>query len=123
MLSDVSVGDPATAADAAVGAPGTSCEVGDLAHLRESFPDGWSPAAVDVALEQLATQTVERRVYSIGTGAVVCDQPAERTEVGVAQDGTILWMIPVLGRTALELPPSVTPAGVDEEAAPVANPS
>lgn len=112
-MGDVEVGQPAAGLDALLGIAHTACPVGELGHLRESFPQGWSPAAIDVALEQLHSQTLERWVYPVGDAQPSCDGRSEQTEVGVGRDGSIVWSLPILGNSVLELPPTVTPAGVD----------
>lgn len=116
-LSRVEIGHRAEDVSATLGMDPTVCDVGTLAHLRESFPEGWPTASVDVALEALAAQTVERWVYPVSGGATDCGGGAAQTELGVGQDGAIIWWVSIVGRSTIELPPSVTPAGVDSASA------
>ena len=116
-MGEVTIGDPANRVTELLGVSPTACRAGPLDHLRESFPEGWTPASIDVALEQLAVETAERWVYPIEGAVAECGGVTSRTEVGVTQEGTVLWTVAVLGRSALELPPTLTPAGVEAEAA------
>lgn len=112
-MSRIGLGAPVSTVDEAIETTPTRCPVGPLGYLRASFPEGWTEAAIDVALEQLEAQTSERRVYPLNGGdPVSCTGDAGRTEVGVAADGTILWTVAVLGLTRIELPPALTPAGI-----------
>lgn len=105
-------GQPAAGVTAVLGIEPAVCPARPLDHLRGSFPEGWAPAAVDVALEQLAAETTQRWVYPMREGGEApCTGDDARTEVGVAADSTILWVIPVVGRTTLELPPTYSPSG------------
>lgn len=116
-LNRVEVGDRAADVTGILGVEPTRCEVGTLAHLRESFGEGWPAAAVDVALEQLASQTAERWVYPLSGEAPDCGGEGFQTELGVGANGEIVWWISVVGHSMIELPPTVTPAGVDSTAA------
>ena len=116
-MEGVAIGEPAERVNAALGLTPRRCPPGPLDHLRESFPEGWTPASVDVALEQLEEQTAERWVYPIDSEPAQCAGPTTRTEVGVSTEGTILWSVAVLGGSVLRLPPTVSPAGTDSVAA------
>jgi hypothetical protein len=112
-LEDVEVGDLAENVTAAVGLEPRSCPTGTLDHLRGSFTEDWSPAAVDVALERLVSLTRERWVYPLrANNETSCDGAEPQTEIGVGLDGSIVWSVAVAGRTTLRLPLGMTPAGV-----------
>lgn len=117
-MERVELGDRAERVNEVIGVDPTRCPAAPLDHLRESFPEGWTVASIDVALEQLEAQTAERRVYPVEGAVAECGGVTTRTEVGVAPDGTVLWIMPVLGRSVLRLPPTVTPAGVEGADAP-----
>lgn len=106
-------GQPASGVTSALGIQPVVCPPRPLDHLRESFPEGWAPAAVDVALEQLAAETMERWVYPMRAGRQVqCSGDGARTEVGVSPDSSIVWVIAVVGRTTVRLPPTYSPSGL-----------
>lgn len=112
MLEDVAPGQAAERVAVLTGMEPLRCPGAPLDHLSGSFPDGWPAASIDVALERMAEETQERWVFPLESETVAtCSGTEERTEVGVAADGTIVWLVPVLGRTALELPTWLTPAG------------
>lgn len=116
-MDRVELGDPAERVNEVIGVGPTRCPAGPLDHLQESFSEGWPPASIDVALEELEAQTSERWVYPVEGATAECGGVTTRTEVGVAPDGTVLWIMPVLGRSVLRLPTTVTPAGIDTAAA------
>jgi hypothetical protein len=99
---------------AVVGTRPVRCPVGTLEQLRESFPDGWAPAAVDVALERLRSGTRERWIYSLDPDEPSRCEVAEegRTEIGVGPDGRVLWYVAITGKTFLVLPEEYAPSGL-----------
>jgi len=113
VMERVRLGDPADHASEVLGLEPLRCPAGDLGHLRSSFPEGWPPAAVDVALEELRRATAERRVYGADGAAALCAPTPGQTEIGVDEDDVIVWTVPVLGRSALRLPPGLSPSGVE----------
>ncbi len=116
LVNSVEIGEPAGRVANVTGASIIPCPVAPLDHLSESFPDGWPPAAVDVALERLEVETAERWVLELDeedNGG--CGPVTDRTEIGVAADGTLLWTFALLGTTPVRLPPWITPSGVAEE--------
>jgi hypothetical protein len=111
----VQVGEPGERATEVIGLEPRRCPADDLGHLRNSFAEGWPQAAVDVALEELERLTTERWVYAESAQAVAgCEARPGQTEVGIGEDGTVVWTLPVFGRSALRTPPWLTPAGVSD---------
>jgi hypothetical protein len=111
-MEALEVGAPAAAVTQALQMEPVVCPVGSLEHLRDSFPADWSPAATDVALEQLAVDTRERWVYGLtGASTPGCTGDDARTEIGIGEGGVVLWSVAVVGRTTLELPEDFAPAG------------
>jgi hypothetical protein len=114
MLAGLRLGQPAARATELVGIQPTVCPPGSLEHLRASFPEGWPAGSIDVALEQLSAGTTERWVYPVGRAAVApCVGDEARTEIGVTPDGRVLWSVAVIGRTPLQMPAELAPAGVE----------
>jgi hypothetical protein len=116
QMERVVVGDPGSRAEEVLGMVAVRCPVESLEHLRGSFPEGWSPAAVDVGLEALEQVTAERWVFtSVRGGSPTCAALTGQTEIGVDSAGTIVWTAPVVGRSLLAVPTWLTPSGVDGE--------
>jgi hypothetical protein len=108
-LQAVAPGDPATRVTQLLGSEPLHCPTGDLAHLRGTFPDEWSPTGADAGLQRLTNATAERWVYSMdGTVPELCGID-DRTEIGVDQDGAIMWILPVVGRSQVRIPKSLGP--------------
>lgn len=116
-MEGIRVGGAAESVTMALEIQPTVCRVGSLAHLRGSFGAGWPEASLDVAIEELAALSAERWVYPIGNGVADCAGADGQTEVGVDSAGSIVWQVAEVGRTVIELPPTVAPAGVDSVAA------
>ena len=116
-LRGVPIGAPAADLGTEFAGGPVRCPGDSLDHLRDSFPEGWSPAAIDVAIDALEARTSQRWVYDVdGATAADCRPSPRRTEVGVTTDGFVLWFVPELGTSPIALPPSVTPSGVDDSA-------
>lgn len=116
ILERTEVGDQANHVTEMIGATPVRCPAGDLTHLQRSFPDGWAQAAVDVALEQLAQGSNERWVYAVDRRRTASCTPSNGvTEVGVDDQGRVLWYVAITGKTMLRLPEELTPSGPSEE--------
>jgi hypothetical protein len=112
-MDRVQFGDPAERATEVIGFEPRRCPGDDLVHLRNSFAEGWPQAAVDVALEELERVTTERWVYAESAqAAATCEARPNQSEVGIGEDGTVVWTLPIFGRSALRTPPWLTPSGV-----------
>ena len=99
-----------------LGSPPARCPAGGLDHLRERFPTGTPPAAVEQALARLQDETAERWVYPLERGERAgCTPRRGSTEIGFDREGHVLWYVPVTGRVALEVPPEYLPAATDNE--------
>ncbi|MEX2584571.1 MAG: hypothetical protein WD766_14985 [Gemmatimonadota bacterium] len=115
VMQRVQIGDSVQRVTEVLAMDAERCPGSELDHLRESFPEGWPAASIDVATETLTQLTQERLVYPLVEGReVLCSGSEQRTEIGIAEDGTVLWSVAVLGRTTLQLPGWVTPAGAEE---------
>jgi hypothetical protein len=113
LMDRVRIGDDAENALAALGIEPRRCPGGDLGHLRASFPEGFSDAAIDVSLERLGEVTAERWVFELdGSAPEFCAPSPRRTELGVDAEGRVVWVVAVLGRSAVRLPESHAPAGI-----------
>jgi hypothetical protein len=115
-MQQVQVGDPATRATQVLGIEPIVCDANSLAYLEGSFPEGWPAAAVNLSIESLEEVTDAVWVFPIRPRDTGCAAHPDRTELGVAADGTIVWLVPVLGRTPLHLPEWLTPAGIADVA-------
>lgn len=99
-----------------LGTPPAQCPTGSLAHLRERFPTGTPPAAVEQVLARLVGETAERWVYPRERGERPgCTPRRGATEIGFDREGHVLWFVPVTGRMALEVPPGYLPAATENE--------
>jgi hypothetical protein len=115
-MARVQVGDPVQRAVEVTGVEALRCPADSLGHLRASFPDGWPPAAVDVAIETLQAGTAERWLFPLeAREAGSCAAEEGRTEVGVDSLGAVVWFVPLLGSSPLALPPGMAPAGMTEQ--------
>lgn len=118
-LEPIRIGDPASRVAEQVRAEPHRCPGDRLDHLRQSFPEGWTPAGVDMALERFAAVTASRWVFAVGDAPpLLCGRTEHQTEIGVDSAGTIVWFVPILGRTPLQLPSWLQPAGIDSTVAP-----
>jgi hypothetical protein len=112
-LDRIEPGDTTTRVVEVMGEPARRCATGSLEHLRTQFPPGWSPAALEHAIERLKEETAQRWIYPIGSSAADCTPPRGMTEIGLDEEQRVLWYVPVTGKRPLELPPGLTPAAVD----------
>ncbi|HEV2130610.1 MAG TPA: hypothetical protein VGR27_05885 [Longimicrobiaceae bacterium] len=114
MLERLEPGDSAARVAEVMGEPARRCATGSLDHLRTQFPPGWSPAALEQALERLKEETGQRLIYPVGSrDAADCTPPRGMTEIGMDQEQRVLWYVPVTGKRPLQLPPGLTPQAVD----------
>ena len=109
-LRGVQPGDASQVVVDRVGAPPANCQVGTLEHLRTEFPDDYAPAAVDEALERIREATAQRWVYPTGGDQARCTARGGDAEVGLGQNGKVLWLVRSMGRTPLELLDAFHPA-------------
>jgi hypothetical protein len=114
-VSELAVGDTTARIVEQLGASPTRCTGASLAHLKGRFPPGWSAAAQERAIEWLEEQTTERWVYPLETGRrVSCAETEAVTDLGIGDDGRLLWIVPVVGRQPLQLPETLEPGAFTE---------
>jgi hypothetical protein len=112
-MRGVEVGADSGTVVAELGAPPARCSPRVLRHLAPAFPPGWPQASIDAALLRLEADTRERWVYPIKRRAPGCAPRSGQTEVGIAHDGKVLWLVTVTGKTPLALPEELAPATPD----------
>ena len=112
LMERIALGDGGERVVELLAAEPLRCPGTDLGHLRESFPEGWSSAAVDLAIERLGQVTAERWVFSTdGAPVAMCTSTDRVTEVGIDSGGAVVWLVPVLGRSFVRVPPWLQPGG------------
>ncbi len=113
LLNRIEVGDSVQRVTRVLGEPARTCTTGSLEHLRTQFPPGWSPAAIDRALQQLQEQTAQRLLFPLDERREVsCARPRRTTEIGLNLERRVIWYVPIAEREPLELPPGFTPETV-----------
>ncbi len=108
-LRGVQPGDPAQVVADRLDATPARCPVGTLEHLRTQFPGDFAPAAVDEALDRMRDATAQRWVYASGGNQARCTARNGDAEIGVGQDGRVLWLVRSTGRTAVEVVDAFNP--------------
>jgi len=119
VVSRLEVGDSVSRVEELLGHAPARCAVGSLQHLQKSFPAGWPGASIQAALSALATRTHERWVYALGNShRADCTQVEGVTEIGVGVNGRLVWYVAVTGKTTLNLPNDLSPAGPEGSTGP-----
>ncbi len=94
----VAVGDDSVSVARLLGEPPHRCEASNLAHLQEQFESGTPRPTIDEELNRLRRGTVARWVYPKGQGCVPDDGA---TEIGLDQQGRVLWVVPTRDKRPL----------------------
>lgn len=116
QVERLQVGDHMGRVAGVLGPPGARCPVGDMTRYADSFPPGWTAAAIETTLQALEEETDERWVYGLGEDEpVTCDPAPGRTEIGLDRGGRVLWYVSISGESPIEVGPRFTPAPAEPE--------
>ncbi|HEX2095283.1 MAG TPA: hypothetical protein VHG28_23000 [Longimicrobiaceae bacterium] len=111
LVNRLEVGDDAARITALLGRPGATCRGGPLDHLRDRFPTGTPPAAMEQALARMEKETAERWVFPLRSeGRAGCVPGRGATEVGLDRRRRVLWYVPVTGRVPVVVAEGYLPA-------------
>jgi hypothetical protein len=101
----VMLGDDSTAVASLLGPPPARCETGTMFHLMNHFPGGTPRLTAEADLGRLRTETATRWVYPARGEAASCTPRNGATEVGYDAAGEVLWLVPIVGKHALQYEP------------------
>ena len=111
-MDDLAVGADSTEVLRLLGAAPTRCAPTLPPTLRSGLPEDLPPATVENVLGRMQEETRERWLYPISfRRSLACGAREAHTELGIGDDGRVLWYVAITGKTPLELPEHYIPVG------------
>jgi hypothetical protein len=97
----IRVGDDSSSVLAALGSPAMRCAAGGLGHLRDALPPGTPRLTAEETLDRLRRGTHARWVWG---DEAACTPRSGATEIGLSQEGRVLWAVAEHGGGPATLP-------------------